>query len=38
MELMLDDATFVVNGVSDEAAFATELKDGVMFVSSEIFE
>ncbi len=37
MELMLDDATFVVNGVSDEAAFATELKDGVMFVSSEIF-
>ena len=38
MELMLDDATFVVNGVEDEAAFATELKDGVMFVSSEIFE
>ena len=38
MELMLDDATFVVNGVADEAAFATELKDGVMFVSSEIFE
>jgi hypothetical protein len=38
MELMLDDATFVVNGVSDEAVFATELKDGVMFVSSEIFE
>ena len=38
IELMLDDATFVVNGVSDEAAFATELKDGVMFVSSEIFE
>ena len=38
MELMLDDATFTVNGVSDEAAFATELKDGVMFVSSEIFE
>ena len=37
MELMLDDATFVVNGVEDEAAFATELKDGVMFVSSEIF-
>ena len=30
--------TFVVNGVEDEAAFATELKDGVMFVSSEIFE
>ncbi|MBQ3031941.1 MAG: hypothetical protein IJD29_05565, partial [Anaerotignum sp.] len=38
MELMLDDATFKVNGVEDEAAFATELKDGVMFVSSEIFE
>jgi len=38
MELMLDDATFVVNGMEDEAAFATELKDGVMFVSSEIFE
>ena len=38
VELMLDDATFVVNGVEDEAAFATELKDGVMFVSSEIFE
>ena len=37
MELMLDDATFVVNGVEDEAAFATELKDGVMFVSSELF-
>ena len=37
MELMLDDATFKVNGVEDEAAFATELKDGVMFVSSEIF-
>ena len=37
MELMLDDATFVVNGVEDEAVFATELKDGVMFVSSEIF-
>ena len=37
MELMLDDATFTVNGVSDEAAFATELKDGVMFVSSELF-
>ena len=37
MELMLDDATFLVNGVADEAAFATELKDGVMFVSSEIF-
>lgn len=38
MELMLDDATFVVNGVEDEAIFATELKDGVMFVSSEIFK
>ena len=38
MELMLNDATFVVNGVEDEAAFATELKDGVMFVSSDIFE
>jgi len=38
MELMLDDATFKVNGVEDEAAFATELKDGMMFVSSEIFE
>jgi len=38
MELMLDDATFKLNGVEDEAAFATELKDGVMFVSSEIFE
>lgn len=38
MELMLNDATFVVNGVEDEAVFATELKDGVMFVSSEIFE
>ncbi len=38
MELMLDDATFTVNGVSDEAVFATELKDGVMFVSSEIFK
>ena len=37
LELMLDDATFVVNGVEDEAAFATELKDGVMFVSSELF-
>jgi len=37
MELMLDDATFKLNGVEDEAAFATELKDGVMFVSSEIF-
>ena len=37
MELMLDDATFKVNGVEEEAAFATELKDGVMFVSSEIF-
>lgn len=38
IELMLDDATFVMNGVEDEAVFATELKDGVMFVSSEIFE
>ena len=38
LELMLDDATFKLNGVEDEAAFATELKDGVMFVSSEIFE
>lgn len=38
MELMLDEATFKVNGVEEEAAFATELKDGVMFVSSEIFE
>ena len=38
MELMLNDATFKVNGVEDEAVFATELKDGVMFVSSEIFE
>ena len=38
LELMLDDATFVVNGVEDEAIFATELKDGVMFVSSEIFK
>lgn len=37
LELMLDDATFKLNGVEDEAAFATELKDGVMFVSSEIF-
>ena len=27
-----------MNGVEDEAVFATELKDGVMFVSSEIFE
>ena len=38
IELMLDDATFKMNGVEDEAVFATELKDGVMFVSSEIFE
>ncbi len=38
MELLLNDATFKLNGVEDEAVFATELKDGVMFVSSEIFE
>ena len=35
---VVDDATFVLNGVEDEAAFATERKGGVMFVSSEIFE
>lgn len=38
MEVMMDDATFRLNGVEDEASFAAELKDGVMFVSSEIFE
>ena len=38
IELMLDDATFKMNGVEDEAVFITELKDGVMFVSSESFE
>ena len=38
IELMLDEATFKMNGMEDEASFATELKDGVMFVSSEMFE
>lgn len=38
VEVMMDDATFRLNGVEDEASFAAELKDGVMFVSSEIFE
>lgn len=37
MEVMLGDATFTVNGVEAEASFAAELKDGVMFVSSDIF-
>ncbi|MDO4530857.1 MAG: stalk domain-containing protein [Bacillota bacterium] len=38
MEVMLGDATFKVNGVEEEAAFAAELMEGVMYVSSEIFE
>ncbi len=37
MEVMLGEAAYKVNGEVAEASFQAELKDGVMFVSSDIF-
>lgn len=38
IEVMIGDDAYVVNGEAKDATIKSELKDGVMFVSSEIFE
>lgn len=38
IKVMIGDDAYVVNGEAKDATIKSELKDGVMFVSSEIFE
>ena len=37
IKVMIGDDAYVVNGEAKDATIKSELKDGVMFVSSEIF-